>query len=430
MFSVSLIFVLLLFAGASCRPDKKACVITEEELKDILHSIVEVYGKNLKLPKSVNCDKLIGHAESCTNELKNFVSGKISESDENFNTAVATYNKKEDQQIANIKNIPSSKVEEYQKVIKEIGSRIKEFHEKINRLNLEKEKHLMDIAYYQDVLNNGTKSSSRFDLDSFFKSAKTCSFKRDAVISVIRKFNEIFEMTLGIPRSSQGECFEEIRLQLQNVDSVISSRIGDDRVNSLKNTYDERMRVYNRLSDDYLLEIEEEGQKNIAQISDELQKLNNELKELEAETKSLQRESLKNAIKTVKAMIRSGNKMRKAKQLYAKIQVDLKNPYEMVLKRTYDCDVEYIPNVVVFAEMNSRHSGFEIIANEMQTCNHTESPFMLVVAKALRDKLMLLWRKFMRFGLEVSRQKTTQKLNIPWQCCPTRSTLKSFSALL
>jgi hypothetical protein len=227
-------------------------------------------------------------------------------------------------------------------------------------------------------------------------------------------------MTLGNPRISQSECFDEVRFQLSTIDSAVDYRTGDNKLNSLKNTYAERSRCYQKIIDDSNLEVDQQGMLNLTANNDKLQKFRSEWERLRVETADLKRESAICRFKAIKSLIRSGNKYRKARELFMRIKKEIKgDPYQEVLKRSYACEAKFIPNVMTFAQMFNQKSLYEIIADEIKRCNQTESVYLLSIDKLLgngklREEVYKIYENFVGH----IKQKSYEKLKTTMQYLP------------
>lgn len=365
--------------------DSAVCTISEDELKEMRSSINELYDKEAVTVEVTGCNKLLAQTDSCTSGLKNFLTRKIEGSDEAFNQVKEELTQRENDLVEKLRDVPRPLMEKYQNQIEKIGNTITTIQEAIDKLTINKENYLNDIAFYQDALNNGTKFSTRFDDDSYFTTAKMCTFRRNVVNKLIGTFNEISVLTLGNPQNTQSDCFEELRNQLSNLESIIAHRTGENKIESLRSTFAERTKCLQKLMDDHRLQTEQQSRKNLTDVSDELQRIVLQYRNLKAETEKLRQEMVINGVKTIKMMIRSGTKIRKARNLFIKLRKEFNDSYRQILNRTYACDIESLQNTIVFTQIYSKRTGYEIIANDMKKCGHLESPYLLVIMQVVED---------------------------------------------
>lgn len=369
------------------RRDSSSCAITEDELLVMRQTILDLYDQDQPEGLVSGCDKLIRNTVTCANSLKSSLEVKLEESDKEFNKTKTVLEQKEKKLLDELAEVPANIQEIFKNQVNELGIRIARLTDLIDKLTIDKEKYLGDLDYYEDFLNNGSKYSSRFDDDSFFETAKQCTFRRDMVGKLITTFNEIFLLVVGNPQSFQTtDCFEEIRFHLDDMNNIVAHRTGENKIESLRGTYEERSRCLRKLIDDYSTQQRQMGRQNVSVISDKLQGLRLQYTTLKEKNEELRKETIKKGVQTIVTMIRSGTKMRKAKDLFLKIRKEFPEPYEQILNRTYRCDADNIHYAMRFAQIFNRFGGYEIIVKKMKDCDHMNSPMLLIIAKTLKDK--------------------------------------------
>lgn len=87
-------------------------------------------------------------------------------------------------------------------------------------------------------------------------------------------------------------------------------------------------------------------------------------------------------------MIKSGNRLRKAKEVFLQIRNEFPNSYQQVLNETYECNFENLRLIFSFFNMFSDTTGYEIIGELMKECGHLESPYVLKVFYMTKDKTL------------------------------------------
>lgn len=362
-----------------------SCSITEDELKELQNTITSLYNAS---PERVisGCDKILTKAVVYANNLKDFLVRKFEDSDRKYNETKDLLREKENELLSDLERIPKIIQDRYIKSIDSTTTKIINLQKLIDVLMIENEKYRADIDYFNDILNNGTKYTTRFDDDSFFANAKLCTFRRDQVKKLITEFNEIFKLIVGIRENSpHTDCFEELRHQTMDIDSIVAHLTGDSKIVSLKSTYAERSRTIQKLIDDYTLVNHQRGRQNLSDVLDVLQQMMLNQTTLTAENDILKPEAINKGIQTVKMMIRSGTKLRKAKDIFLRIRKESPDMFKKVLDQAYDCDANYLIHTIRFAEINSKFPGFMIIKDKMADCKHLNSPFILYIADVTKD---------------------------------------------
>lgn len=361
------------------------CSITEDELAEMKETVSRI--NDQKETENVSgCEKLLSTTIDSVNNLKSYLTLKMKENNEVYGQTEQILLLKEQSLTRELEEIPLTFQEKYKSDLEFMTDEMTTLYEMIDKLHLEQENYEADLIYYTDYLNNGTKFVSRFDFDSYFETAKQCTFRHNRVKTLITEFNELFALLLGDSSNlSSKECFTELRPKVGSIENIMGHRIGENKIKSLKSTYDERSRCLRKLIDDYTLHHEQQAMLNVTTVGETFQALKLEHDVLKAELVTKKRLTIFKGFQTVKKMILEGTKFRKAREVFLKIRKDIPDSYKKLLNQTYNCDANKLYATLRFAVMFNRFPGYEIVKNKMKDCGQITSPFILQIALTTRD---------------------------------------------
>ena len=365
------------------------CTITLEELQMMKLKIANSSGS--VDDNSSNCGKLISETVDCTTQLKESVFLKTRNTENLYNETLESLINKENEFKENLNEVSEDVKEKYDGIIKELSEQIKNFYEDIEDLEIKRDEYEADINYFNEYLNNGTKFISRFDDDSFFESSSKCEISRTEVKKMITEFNEIFKTTTGESQMkfATDECFENIKHSIENIENMITHRTGEDRIKTLKLTFEERKKCYQKVYDNQNLQFEQDGEMNFSQISDDYEKIKLKLSKLQTKIDKMFKEKSIQGFKTVKKMIFEGTRMRKAAEIFVRIRSGFDDPYANLISRTYECKQKNLPYIMNFVAIYNKYEGYEIIRDNMVKCDQTDSPYILMVANVINGDAAL-----------------------------------------
>lgn len=350
-------------------------------------AITRLYDDETHINSVSGCGSLLTRTVECASNLKDFLTKKLEDSDKVYNETKEVLLQHESELMSDLEAIPKMIQERYTQSIKSTTSKVINLQQLIDELVIKNEKYRADIDYFNDLLNNGTKYSTRFDDDSFFASAKMCDFKREQVRKLITEFNEIFLLIVGNPKTSlQNDCFEELRHQIVNIDSIVDYRTGDSKIVSLNNTYAERSRTLQKLIDDYTMVSHQKGRQNLSETFDLLQEMTWNQTTLTEDNTVLKSEAMTKGVQTVKMLIRNGTKIRKAKEVFLRIRRESPDMLKVVLDEAYSCDAKFLIHAISFAQIYSNLLGLKIIRDKMEECGQINSPLIVYIAYVTKDE--------------------------------------------
>lgn len=384
----TLFFCILSVQSQSGNEHGSTCVISEDELLEMKEYLSGLCDQE-STEYVIGCEKLLTATVGSVNSLKTVLSTKIQETDATYSETEKILKLNEQRLTEELEEIPSKMQEKFMSDIDDMTNDMMNLHKLIGQLFLEQEKYEADSRYYTDYLDNGTKFVKRYDLDSFFEEAKKCTFRPNRVQMLINGFNEMF--TLAYDDSSKAltnECFSELRQKITNLEEIFKHRVGKNKIESLKSTYEERSKLLRKLIDDYTLQNEQQGMQNLTVMSDKYQALKLEYESLKVETKKMRKQAAYKGFLTLKKMILEGTKYRKARDIFLNIRGTIKNPYPNILNKTYDCEPNNLYSTIRFAYIFSRFTGYAIIRDKMKDCGQLTSPFILEIASITKDETL------------------------------------------
>lgn len=370
------------------RSRKGVCTITEEELKDMRVTIMEMYSEK-DFGAISGCDQIISNTVECAGSLKSFLKQKLENTEVEYNRTKETLQQKEDAMMLEFDQTSEMMRKSHKKAFEALGNKIGRLKKLIDDLTIEKEKYLADLIIYNDYLKGGTQFTSRFDDDSFFETAKKCSIRRNMVSKLISEFNQIFLLLVGNPNriSLLDDCFEALRHQIATIDNIVAHKTTENVIESLRATYEVRARNLRKTIDDYNLQARQEINQNASSTTDELSRLRKQFNELKTEVASLKEETYGKTFEVIAKLVQSGSKLIKARDLYIKIINASPNErtYEDALEKIYNCDENNLYHALRFVQVISFHEGYKIITAKMKKCGHINCPFILKIAYSFND---------------------------------------------
>lgn len=369
--------------GDSTTNAAQTCSITQDELNYNNERIDSWSGSEFS--KVEDCDELLAASVTSMSQLKAFVTSEIGKSDARYEKLKADLVKRELDAFLSKSHV-QQRIEMYRTQVDRMNSDIPSLNHEIDELTFEKDSVQDEIDFYNKFLETGEGLSQRMDDDSNFATAKNCSYQRAQVGKLIREFNAIRNLLVGNSQShSQAECFDEINVHIQSFEAMIKYRTGETRMNSLKSTYDARLRCLDKVAEDFDDEQDKSAHDEHSKKVDELQSLRKMLVDLKEEVANLKADRIKQGTKAIVKMLQMGAKIRVARKHLIKLNKLDPTIYDNVIKETYNCQAEYIRTVIIFSDNLSRLRGYKIIKDKMTECGETSNILMLHLASALQS---------------------------------------------
>lgn len=387
LFLIEIFSIFVVAAIVSSSPldssQKKSCRTTEDELQAMRVALMGMYDGTY-LSEASGCNQLLTEVVVGARMLKSFLVRRIEETDEEYDRTKQLLKQQEAALVAELDEILV--IFEQPKVVTSLTAEIENLHRKINDLKKVKKKYVADLVHYDEILSP-KRILMEVDDDFFFKTLNECTFSVGQVEQLITEFKEITDLLVGYATEPlQFNCFETLLVHFVNIAQMIAHRNKETRIDSLENTFAERIRSLQERIDGYKRRNDQQARKDVSEAGENYQSLLLKYGELNKEVGKLNKDTIEKGIQSVKKMILM--QVEEAQEIYLKIKVDIPNTLQSILDETYDCKTDNLFSTIQFAKANAMNDGLKMIRDKMEKCAQLDSPLILAIANGLNDKTL------------------------------------------